>query len=54
MSLAVLLAQYNKVTVLDVDETRVNKINNGLSTVIDTEIELFLADTVSILICHNR
>lgn len=44
MSLAVLLAQYNKVTVLDVDETRVNKINNGLSTVIDTEIELFLAE----------
>lgn len=44
MSLAVLLAQYNKVTVLDVDETRVNKINNGLSTVVDTEIELFLAE----------
>ena len=44
MSLAVLLAQHNDVTVLDVDPARVNKINNKQSTVADTEIEAFLAD----------
>jgi UDPglucose 6-dehydrogenase len=41
MSLSVLLAQYNDVTVLDIDATRVDKINNKQSTVSDTEIELF-------------
>ena len=41
MSLAVLLAQYFDVTVLDIDEDRVNKINQGKST-ITTEIETFL------------
>ena len=44
MSLAVLLAQYNDVVVLDVDATRVEKVNNKQSTVADTEIEAFLAD----------
>jgi UDPglucose 6-dehydrogenase len=44
MSLSVLLAQYNDVTVLDIDATRVDKINNKQSTVADTEIELFLAE----------
>ena len=44
MSLSVLLAQHNDVTVLDIDATRVDKINNGQSTVADTEIELFLAE----------
>ena len=43
MSLSVLLAQHNDVTVLDIDVSRVNKINNKQSTVADTEIELFLA-----------
>ena len=43
MSLAVLLAQHNDVTVLDIDATRVDKINNRQSTVADTEIESFLA-----------
>jgi UDPglucose 6-dehydrogenase len=43
MSLSVLLAQHNDVTVLDIDGSRVNKINNKQSTVADTEIELFLA-----------
>jgi len=42
MSLAVLLAQYNDVTVLDVDPIRVNKINNKQSTISDFEIESFL------------
>ena len=44
MSLSVLLAQHNDVTVLDIDATRVAKINNKKSTVADTEIELFLTE----------
>ena len=44
MSLSVLLAQHNDVTVLDIDAERVNLINNGQSTVADAEIELFLAE----------
>ena len=44
MSLSVLLAQHNDVTVLDVDAERVDKINNKQSTVADTAIELFLAE----------
>jgi UDPglucose 6-dehydrogenase len=43
MSLAVLLAQDNEVVVLDVDATRVDKVNNKQSTVADAEIEAFLA-----------
>ena len=44
MSLSVLLAQHSDVTVLDIDATRVAKINSKQSTVADTEIELFLAE----------
>lgn len=44
MSLSVLLAQHNDVTVLDIDAERVNKINNKQSTVADKEIELFLVE----------
>ena len=44
MSLSVLLAQHNYVTVLDIDSERVDKINNKQSTVVDTEIESFLAE----------
>ena len=44
MSLSVLLAQHNDVTVLDIDATRVHKINNRQSTVSDSEIESFLAE----------
>ena len=44
MSLSVLLAQHNDVTVLDIDAERVNKINNKKSTVADPEIELFLTE----------
>lgn len=43
MSLAVLLAQHNDVVVLDVDASRVDKVNNKQSTVADNEIEEFLA-----------
>jgi UDPglucose 6-dehydrogenase len=42
MSLSVLLAQHNDVTVLDVDPVRVDKINRNKSTVVDAGIELFL------------
>ncbi|MDA7785500.1 nucleotide sugar dehydrogenase [Pseudomonadales bacterium] len=44
MSLAVLLAQHNDVVVLDVDASRVEKVNNKQSTVADAEIEIFLAE----------
>ncbi len=43
MSLAVLLGQHNDVVVLDIDDSRVNKINNRQSTVDDDDIEHFLA-----------
>lgn len=44
MSLAVLLAQHNDVVLLDIDSSRINKVNNKQSTVADTEIETFLAE----------
>lgn len=44
MSLAVLLAQHNDVVVLDVDASRVEKVNDKQSTVADFEIEAFLAE----------
>jgi len=43
MSLAVLFAQFNEVNVLDIDKSRVDKINKNQSTVEDAEIEAFLA-----------
>ena len=39
ISLSVLLAQHNDVTVPDIDVARVDKINNKQSTVADTESE---------------
>ena len=44
MSLAVLLGQHNEVIILDVDPTRIDKINNYQSTVADPQIEAFLAE----------
>jgi UDPglucose 6-dehydrogenase len=44
MSLAVLLAQYNEVTVLDIDLTRVDKINNNQSTILDSDIHSFIQE----------
>ena len=41
MSLAVLLAQYNRVCVLDIDLDRVKKINSNCSTIPDNDIERF-------------
>ncbi|MDA8739008.1 nucleotide sugar dehydrogenase [Luminiphilus sp.] len=44
MSLSVLLAQHNDVTVLDIVVERVEKINKRQSTVADVDIERFLDD----------
>lgn len=44
MSLSVLLAQHNDVTVLDIDAERVDRINNKQSTVADIEIESYLTE----------
>lgn len=42
MSMAVLLAQHNEVTALDIDAVRTGLINQGKSTVVDVEIEQYL------------
>jgi len=44
MSLAVLLAQHNDVTILDIDPERVVKVNRRESTVADPDIQAFLKD----------
>ena len=44
MSLAVLLAQNNDVTILDIDPNRVEKVNNNLSTISDKDIEDYLVN----------
>ena len=44
MSMAVLLAQHNDVTALDIDTGRVELINRRKSTVVDAEIQRYLAE----------
>ncbi|MGC6511919.1 MAG: nucleotide sugar dehydrogenase [Parvibaculales bacterium] len=44
MSMAVLLAQHNNVTALDIDAVRIDLINQGRSTVADAEIEHYLSE----------
>ena len=44
LSNAVLLAQHNMVTAVDVSETRVQMVNRGQSPIVDAEIEDFLAN----------
>ena len=44
MSMAVLLAQHNHVTALDIDASRVDLINQRKSTVVDEETERYLAE----------
>lgn len=44
MSLAVLLAQHNDVTILDIDTSRVDRVNAKQSTVADNDIESFLTE----------
>ena len=43
LSLSVLLAQHNCVIALDIDKDKVNKINDKISPISDTEIEQFLS-----------
>ena len=43
LSLSLLLAQHNKVIALDINEEKINLINNKQSPIADAEIELFLA-----------
>ena len=42
MSLAILLAQHNDVVILDVDSSKVEKINQKKSTIKDSDIDAFL------------
>ena len=42
LSNAVLLSQHNEVVALDIIEEKVALINQGLSPIVDTEIEAFL------------
>lgn len=44
MSISVMLSQHNQVTVLDIDKIRVDKINQGKSTIQDNEINKFLKE----------
>ena len=44
MSISVLLAQHNDVMALDIDAARVELINQSKSTVVDAEVEQFLAE----------
>ena len=44
LSIAVLLAQKNEVTAIDISEDRVNKVNNKISPIDDAEIIDFLAN----------
>ena len=44
LSNAMLLAQHNEVVAVDIDETKVLKLNQKISPIVDTEIEDFLAN----------
>lgn len=44
LSLAVLLAQNNEVVAIDLDESKVDKVNNRVSPIEDVEISAFFAD----------
>jgi UDPglucose 6-dehydrogenase len=44
LSLSVLLAQHNNVTALDINEKKINLINDKISPIADAEIEKFLAE----------
>lgn len=42
LSNAILLAQHNEVIAYDIDQEKINKINNKLSPIADKEIEEYL------------
>ena len=45
LSIAVLLAQKNEVVIFDIDEEKINKLNNNTSPFADDYIEDYLAKT---------
>lgn len=45
LSVALLLAQENDVCVLEINEEKVQKLNSGVSPIVDSEIETFLANS---------
>ena len=50
MSLAALLAKHNQVVVFDIDKDRVKKINAGISSINDPEIDnLFSSESLNII-----
>jgi UDPglucose 6-dehydrogenase len=44
LSMAVLLSQYNEVIAFDIDDKKINKINNKISPIKDKEIEVYLKE----------
>lgn len=55
LSNAILLAQHNKVVLVEPDETKVNKINNKISPIIDKDISCYLSDvSLDILATSNE
>lgn len=55
LSNAILLAQHNKVVLVEPDETKVNKINNKISPIKDKDISSYLSDvSLDILATSNE
>jgi len=54
LSLAVLLSQKNEVVAIDLDESKVDKVNNRVSPIEDVQISEFFADKVLNLSATRR
>ncbi len=44
LSLSILLAQNNKVTIVDIDKDKINKVNKNISPIIDDDIQDYLSN----------
>jgi len=53
LSLAVLLSTSNKVNIIDINEDKINKINNREPIFVDKDIEYFLKNKKLDLVAHN-
>ena len=53
LSNAILLAQYNRVVLYDIDEEKLNLISHRQSPIVDTEITHFLQNKTLKLSCTN-